>query len=202
MRARTFPGPWYAATAGARPARLPGSRPRNPPRPTHPHVCDRYLNTRIALQFAPLPPTGELHLTPSRDAPARGMPAAGRPSRSGPVSRGFGRRRRHRPTRTAGVCASLETSADHARSPAYPASGLGPGVSPARQRCGARLGQLRLIAASHAWTCVVPFIGLISKVSAVIDSTAQPSLNAARNSSARTRRGPQVPGCRSLKHMR
>src|SRR5579875_3957623 len=85
-----------------------------PPRPTHPHVCDRYLNTPIALQFAPLPPTGELHLTPSPDAPARGMPAEGHPSRSGPVSRGFGRRRRHRPTRTAGVCASLETSADHA----------------------------------------------------------------------------------------
>lgn len=68
--------------------------------------------------------------------------------------------------------------------------------------CGARSVQMRLIAASQAWICVVPFIGWISKVSAVIDSTAQPSLNAARSSSARTRRGPQVPGCRSLKHMR
>jgi hypothetical protein len=45
----------------------------------------------------------------------------------------------------------------------------------------------------------VPSIGLISKVPAVTGSTAQPSLNAARHSSARTRRGPQVPGCRSLK---
>src|SRR5579875_3653235 len=29
-----------------------------PPRPTHPHVCDRYLNTPIALQFAPPAPDG------------------------------------------------------------------------------------------------------------------------------------------------
>ena len=41
-------------------------------------------------------------------------------------------------------------------------------------------------------------IGLISKVSAVIDSTAQPALNAARNSSARTRRGPRSLAARSL----
>jgi len=38
---------------------------------------------------------------------------------------------------------------------------------------------LCLIAASQAWTCVAPSTGLISKVSSVIDSTAQPSLNAA-----------------------
>jgi hypothetical protein len=63
-------------------------------------------------------------------------------------------------------------------------------------------GHRRVIVASQACTCVVPSTGLTSKVSAISDSTTQPSLNAARSSSARTRRGPQVPGCRSLKHMR
>ena len=63
-------------------------------------------------------------------------------------------------------------------------------------------GHRRVIVASHASTRVVPSTGLMSKLSAVSDSTTQPSLNAARSSSARTRRGPQVPGCRSLKHTR
>ena len=42
----------------------------------------------------------------------------------------------------------------------------------------------------------------MSIVAALMLSTRQPPANAARSSCWVTRRGPNVPGCRSLKHIR
>jgi len=73
--------------------------------------------------------------------------------------------------------------------------------SPSRMGCD-RPGQARRRSASQACTVVPSKPRVTSNVAAAMVSTTQPSANAARNSSWRTRRGPNVPGCRSLKHIR
>ena len=59
----------------------------------------------------------------------------------------------------------------------------------------------RPMTASQAKTDAVPSMGLTEKVSGVTLSTSQPSPNASRISSRRTRRGPHTPGWLSLKHI-
>ena len=71
----------------------------------------------------------------------------------------------------------------------------------AGQRAGRPLYQRRRMTASQAWATVVPWIGLIANSSLVRLTISQPSANAAGISSSRTRRGPQTPGCLSLKHI-
>jgi hypothetical protein len=65
-----------------------------------------------------------------------------------------------------------------------------------------RWGHSRRIAASQACAAAAPNPRLIANVSAAMPVTFQPSANAATSSSSRTRRGPQSPGWRSLKHIR
>jgi hypothetical protein len=56
--------------------------------------------------------------------------------------------------------------------------------------------------ASQACTVVVPKMGLIANMPATMEVIVQPSVNAAAISPWLTRRGPQSPGCQSLKHIR
>src|SRR5262245_60490419 len=86
------------------------------------------------------------------------------------------------------------------RSPLASASS-GTTAGPARPRPGPA-GHRRRMVASHACASSAPNSGLTSKASATMAVTAQPSLKAVRSSSWRTRRGPVVPGWRSLKHIR
>jgi len=60
--------------------------------------------------------------------------------------------------------------------------------------------QVRVMAASHAWAA--PRWTALSIITGSIESTCHPSEKAARISSWVTRRGPNPPGCRSLKHSR
>jgi hypothetical protein len=58
--------------------------------------------------------------------------------------------------------------------------------------------QVRAMAASQAWTA--PRWTALSIITGSIESTRHPSAKAARISSWVIRRGPNTPGCRSLKH--
>jgi len=65
-------------------------------------------------------------------------------------------------------------------------------IIPSDQRCS--------IVASQAWA---PLSSIVTaKIAGSIDLIDQPSTKAARSSACDTRRGPQSPGWRSLKHIR
>ena len=60
--------------------------------------------------------------------------------------------------------------------------------------------QVRVMVASQAWTA--PRWTALSIITGSIESTRHPPAKAARISSWVIRRGPNTPGCRSLKHSR